>query len=569
MTIFAALPPTPAQAQAPGATLRVLTPRQGESLGTLKFNLDVAFKSQSASPVTTAELWVDGVRWVRRDLDAPRQASTLSFEVDGTSLSAGQHTIVVKVFTANGGVSSTQVQVLAGTNEGVVKGDFGGPEMSFLTPGNGKRVSGTVELLLDAKPKNGQNPYITIYVDKQFKTLRNYPPYSYTWDTTQVSNGYHTVEASGYLDSANATTTRTMRVYVDNPGGNTVRMGDIPDLTEARNQTEANPTTAASVASRPLTIPQPKTGGAPSLAAPSLATPSGEAKLAGAGSVAADAAPAALGLSSSAAPSVARAAVDVRVAAPRNAVAAKVASDARPDAAAEKVTSAANAVTPVLAVANVEVVAAPTLATPRPVAPKTAPAAASATATAATPAPALASPVKKVSLVPVATAKPAPKAETKVTLGTPRPAAAVRPATAQAKKAAAPSSFNSLPEMANQRKGALQVAFDGQLIAFDVQPRVEAGIPIAPFRQIFEHTGGKITWAADTKVVHAVNAEREIVIAVGNGTARVNGTAVLMDRAATLENGRTIVPLSFVGKALDVEVRHDPATGRLSITSKK
>jgi hypothetical protein len=115
----------------------------------------------------------------------------------------------------------------------------------------------------------------------------------------------------------------------------------------------------------------------------------------------------------------------------------------------------------------------------------------------------------------------------------------------------------------------IQVAFNGQRIAFDVPPRIEAGLPVAPFRHIFEHTGGRVSWVPETRVVRAVDAEREIVITVGKKVARVNDKNVVMERAATLEQGRTVVPLTFVGHALDVDVQYDPATGRLLITSKK
>jgi hypothetical protein len=114
----------------------------------------------------------------------------------------------------------------------------------------------------------------------------------------------------------------------------------------------------------------------------------------------------------------------------------------------------------------------------------------------------------------------------------------------------------------------MQVAFDGAQIAFDVQPRVEAGLPMAPFRQIFEHTGGIVQWVSASKVLRAVNSDREVVIKVGQKQATVNGEKFKLDRAAFLDQGRTIVPLSFVGTALDVNVDYDPATGRLQITSK-
>jgi hypothetical protein len=114
----------------------------------------------------------------------------------------------------------------------------------------------------------------------------------------------------------------------------------------------------------------------------------------------------------------------------------------------------------------------------------------------------------------------------------------------------------------------LQIAMDGQQLAFDVQPRVEKGLPIAPFRNIFQHTGGQVMWINQTKTVRAVNTDREIVFSLGNKTARVNGESLTMERAATLERGRSIVPLSFVKQALDVNVNYDPITGHLDITSK-
>jgi hypothetical protein len=261
-----------AQAQAPAATMSVLTPKQNETLGTTKFNLDVRFKTLTNSPIVTAELWVDGVRWVRRDLDAPRRASVLSFLVDGSTLSAGAHTIVVKVLNAEGNVSSSKVSVVAGSDEAAGEAVWGGPEVRFVTPGNGKKIVGAVELLVDAKSRNGQAPYVSFYVDDKFKTLKNYPPYSFVWDTTNETNGVHTITASGYLDSTNATTTRKITVYVNNPGGQTVRMSEIPDL--SANRTASRKTTSGMTVAKALVIPLPKTATA------TVAAPKGDARIA-------------------------------------------------------------------------------------------------------------------------------------------------------------------------------------------------------------------------------------------------------------------------------------------------
>ncbi len=590
LTLLAALPPTPAQAQTPGATLRVLSPRSGDALGSASFKLDVAFESESRSPVTTTELWVDGVRWVRRDLDTPRLKSVLSFDVDGSSLASGAHTIVVKVFCANGAASSTEIKVGAGNDNGVSNNTFGGPDLSFAMPGNGKSVNGTIEILLDAKTRGGVNPYITFYVDKQFKTLKNYPPYSYTWDSTEVANGYHTIEASGYLESSNITTTRRLRVFVDNPGGATVRRNDVPDLSRAR---ESASVSAATATAKPLAIPLP----------PKFATVRPVAKTAAPRISAVVARPAAATTAASAAtltpassPVVAAAAATTDKFAARGASVALAAMGAF--ASVRSLSAAAPAgfvATTAPAAVAAPFVAAPFVAAPRSakmvIAPRAAASvAASALAPAANAAPAFAarsaaSPkLSGGTLIAPSPARPTPTTiifgkRSVATMSIAKPGAPPRFAPVlPVEKVSSPHpsasgrvSFRVVAPGTrfSERKGAVQVAFDGERLAFDVQPRIAAGMPVAPFRQIFEHTGGRVEWASQTRTVRAVNADREVVFAVGKKTARVNGENVSMARPAQLEQGRAIVPLSFVGKALDVDVQYDPATGRLQITSKK
>src|SRR5688572_14198669 len=96
--------PVPQAPQAPsnGAELKILTPRANESVRSSTFALDVSFQSRNDSPVTTAELWVDGVRWDRRNLHIPQLKSILSFEVDASTLTGGSHQFLVKVVTADG-----------------------------------------------------------------------------------------------------------------------------------------------------------------------------------------------------------------------------------------------------------------------------------------------------------------------------------------------------------------------------------------------------------------------------------------------------------------------------------
>lgn len=544
--LWAALPPTPVQAAAPGADLRILSPRAGDSLGSQTFDLDVSYQSRSRAPIVTAELWVDGVRWVRRDLEKQNTKGVLTFAFNGADLSEGSHTIVVKVFGADGGASTKSITITAGNKSGVTENTrFGAPEMVFTTPINGKRVSGTVDLELDAPDRDGENPYVTFLIDKKFKTLKNYAPYTYSWDTSDVPNGYHTIEAIGYFKSSNLSTTRKLRVYVDNAGGNTNRMNTIPDL--------AAPTAhGAAPAVKPLAIPlPPRTAPAALAEAPRFAAPVLPVVAA---------APSAVGIRDDAAAAVpstaASAVVDVRLMVPSGTTAVVAAPAAAPTAFSGARASGETG----------------KLAPPRPRAAVAPPK----NALAAAPARRMAPPsVGLVSAGPVSVAsaaKPAGRVIAPVKRITPAPAPAMRTTVAgltpAPSKAAPRAGVKRIIEPILQKADGIQVAFDGERIAFDVAPRVEAGLSLAPFRQIFEHTGGRVQWVGGTRTVRAVSADREVVINMGEKTARVNGAKMTLARPAFLEQGRTVVPLSFVAQALDVDVKYDAATGRLQITSK-
>jgi len=520
------------------------------------------------------------------------------------------------VIASNGAMSQTQVDIDAGNDTGVTSGAMSGPEMAFIGPGNGKRVTGTVALSLNARGHDGQNPYVTFYVDKQFKTLKNYPPYTYEWDTTQVPNGVHTIEATGYLDSSDVSTNCRLKVFVDNPGGNTVRMREIPDLRKAAPKSAAvaavgAPAVANAKSAAPKTVaqavlPVPQTQ-------PLSSRDSLHNVIAGQSRPAAEAAsvmavmPSVTGV----APSTGTALPGYQV----NSVNAVV------PAAAANTPTTTQAVAPAITgehetVGGVVATDAPSISSvmdrhltgPRvpaanmtaPIATRTAAPIASAivthhavSSTAATsmavPNAAAARAAETVSTSASAVVNSTQAAfradgitamrravvlhATTFGMAPARPANHVRAAMAAHHiriSAMAPraSVLPAAHAMALSNPSLLQVAFDGTQIAFDVAPRVEAGLPIAPFRQIFEHTGGQVDWVSGSQVVHAVNHDREIVIRVGQRSATVNGESIQMDRAAFVERGRTIVPLSFVGKALDVDVKYDPATGRLQITSK-
>lgn len=117
--------------------------------------------------------------------------------------------------------------------------------------------------------------------------------------------------------------------------------------------------------------------------------------------------------------------------------------------------------------------------------------------------------------------------------------------------------------------GAFAISFNQENMAFDVAPRVEDGVPLAPLRHLLEKAGGKVNWENFTKTVNATAEGRDIFIQIGDKTAKIDHKDVQLEVAPYIENGRTIVPLSFIQEMLHVNIQYDPATGHVLITSIK
>ena len=134
---------------------------------------------------------------------------------------------------------------------------------------------------------------------------------------------------------------------------------------------------------------------------------------------------------------------------------------------------------------------------------------------------------------------------------------------------------NGLTEARGVRSGSIirvpgtyDVVLNDRRVAFDVTPRVENGLALTPFRQIFEHAGGVVVWYPDSREVRAANDLREVKLQIGSKEAKVNQAVVIMDRAAFLDSGRTIVPLSFMERALDLVAEYDPKNGTVLLVRK-
>ena len=112
----------------------------------------------------------------------------------------------------------------------------------------------------------------------------------------------------------------------------------------------------------------------------------------------------------------------------------------------------------------------------------------------------------------------------------------------------------------------LKVSFGGKSATGDVTALMVGSTSVTPFRFLFEQQGGSLQWDAARQRVVARNATQEITLTIGSRAALVNRQQVMMDLAAFLLSGRTMVPVRFFEKALHAQVDWEPVSGRLYIS---
>ncbi|MFH1957452.1 MAG: Ig-like domain-containing protein [bacterium] len=89
-----------------------------------------------------------------------------------------------------------------------------GTSVSITNPSNGATVSATVNITADTNAYKGIAK-VEFYIDGNLKSTDSSSPYSYLWDTTQYSEGSHTVKVIAY-DTVNQTSSNQHTVMVGN-----------------------------------------------------------------------------------------------------------------------------------------------------------------------------------------------------------------------------------------------------------------------------------------------------------------------------------------------------------------
>ncbi|MGC8833527.1 MAG: stalk domain-containing protein [Armatimonadota bacterium] len=530
-------------------------------------------------PVTRLEFLVDGQVLTTKSFPTPTTSSGATFVWDSTGVPSGKHRLTVRAISGNTVVGSDTVDVIV-SNDGV---DLVPPQVHIYSPKPGSTVQGQVPVAIHASDNSGV-AMITLFIDKELKLLQNVPPFEYVWDTTRYPNGPHTIEVWAYDRAQNKSEARPVTVRVANETGRTDLQAQPepsapqPNTSAAqslspKSPSQTGPQTAEKQSPAQVISPSTPKEKAPTTARkapgtlpkPQLAAATQTAEVRN--SVAP--LPPARTMLAKAFPSTAAprfelpSAVSVQPPQTSQTPSAKTAQPAKPAESTPK-RAAPTGSTAVAKQDSSKPVQTKTSAAPSNPKPSAAAAREPLLSTPAysPPSPKLLARVPDLPQPELKPTKISPLASPpKKVEGTSR-ATSAQPANAPKYPKPANNTPLSAPPFhaTSVQNSTLKLVLQDKPIPVDVPPVVKNGKALVPFRQVFEQAGGIVVWVPNKKIVHGQALGKNVTLTIGSKRASVNGQAVLMEYAAFIQNGRTIVPVQFLKTSLEMQVVYDPKT---------
>lgn len=131
--------------------------------------------------------------------------------------------------------------------------------------------------------------------------------------------------------------------------------------------------------------------------------------------------------------------------------------------------------------------------------------------------------------------------------------------------------LTSFSVFAEESQEKVTVIFNGEQMEFDVDPVIEDGRTLVPFRAIFESLGCTVTYRREqnTQFVMAKRGESVLFMAIGQNFMVFDNETIPLDVPAKIVNDRTLVPVRAVSEAFDTKVDWDGATRTVKLLPKR
>jgi photosystem II stability/assembly factor-like uncharacterized protein len=171
-------------------TVNITSPKDGDAVAG---NITVAANATDDKGVVYVEFFVDGKSI------GTSSVSPYKVDWDTTKVKNGAHTLNATAHDTVGQTSSSTISVNVFN---IIVPDKTPPQVAITDPADKATVSGSVGIKAIAID-NVAVSKVEFYIDGNLKATDSSAPYETTWDTTQATNGAHTILATAYDTSSN------------------------------------------------------------------------------------------------------------------------------------------------------------------------------------------------------------------------------------------------------------------------------------------------------------------------------------------------------------------------------
>lgn len=114
---------------------------------------------------------------------------------------------------------------------------------------------------------------------------------------------------------------------------------------------------------------------------------------------------------------------------------------------------------------------------------------------------------------------------------------------------------------------------DGEVKDIDssgaICPFIINGRTLLPLRALVEALEGNVEWVESEKKINITLKEKSLNLWIGKKAAKVNNIEKTLDVPPTIINGRTMVPVRFIGENLDYEIGWNPDLKKITVIAKE
>jgi len=190
--------------------------------------VDAVYQSVSGRPIVRLELLVDDQVVRSYTLPTAKTQGEISFSYTFQSPAGEAHRLSVRALDSAGAMGVATITVSVRKILAPPGRDEMPPVVNIYYPRPGERVSGTVEVKVDARDNVGVE-WVFFYLDGRIKAMiKGAPPYIDRWDTTKVTDGEHVLQARAWDAAENEGRSAEVRVIVANREATTLQAKEPP-----------------------------------------------------------------------------------------------------------------------------------------------------------------------------------------------------------------------------------------------------------------------------------------------------------------------------------------------------